>query len=329
MAGELVVVTGAAGFIGRHLARRLAREGYRVRALDARSPAVAPATDGIEYHQVDIRDHGRVADLVKGADTVHHLAAAHLEVHLAPAVYEAVNVAAVEHVVQACARAGVRRLVHTSSVGIYGHVRTPPATEDAPKHPNTVYERTKLAGEQAARTAAAALGVGLIVLRPAWVYGPGCPRTAKLLRTVRKGRFVYVGRGTNLRHPIHIDDMVEAYLLAGAASQSLSGRTYIIAGPCQVTVRELVETCARVLGARPPRLSIPSSLARALGLAAELAYGIAGREPPFSRRSLAFFESDSAFDTSAATRDLSFRATVDLEDGLRRTVAEVETVRAP
>lgn len=322
MAGTGVVVTGAGGFIGGHLVRRLAASGTSVRALDSRPRVGNLDAPGLAYHQVDIRDADGVARLVDGADTVYHLAAAHLEVHASPGMFEAVNVAAVEQLIQACRRAGVRRLVHTSSVGIYGHVSPAPATEDSPKHPKTAYERTKLAGELAAIAKAAAVDLDLVVLRPAWVYGPGCPRTAKLLRAVRRGRFVYVGGGRNLRHPIYIDDMVDAYLLAGAAPPSLSGRSFVIGGPRAVTLREFVEACARALGVSPPRLSLPAGLIWSLGLGAELAYRVVGREPPLSRRTLAFFENDSAFDTTAAVRDLGFRARVDLDEGLRRTVAE-------
>ena len=222
----------------------------------------------------------------------------------------------------------MRRLVHTSSVGIYGHVEDPPANEDAPKHPQTPYERTKLAGEEAVLRCAREAGLDVVVLRPAWVYGPGCPRTAKLLRSLRKRRFFYVGAGANLRHPLFIDDMVDAYLCAAAAPAEVAGRSYVIAGPRSMTLREMVETFARASGVMAPRLRLPRGVSRGLALAAEVAFRIAGREPPFSRRSLAFFENDNAFDTSAAERDLGFRAKVDLEEGLQRTLVLSEPAAA-
>ena len=315
------LVTGAAGFIGAHLVRHLASTGASVRALDVKRPPPVLDLAEVDYNESDICDARSLTDLLAGVDTVYHLASVHLEVHAGEDAFRRVNVRAAENLVSACAEAGVRRLVHTGSVGIYGHVEEPPAQEDSPKHPQTPYERTKLAGEEAALARAREVGQDVVVLRPAWVYGPGCPRTAKLIRTLRKGRFFYVGGGVNLRHPLFIDDMLDAFTLAADAPSAAAGRAYLIAGPRSMTLNEMVGTFARVLDVEAPRVSIPAPLGRGIGLAAELAFGLMRREPPFSRRSLAFFENDNAFDTSAAEQDLGFRAKVDLDEGLRRTLA--------
>jgi nucleoside-diphosphate-sugar epimerase len=318
--GSAVVVTGAAGFIGAHLARRLAAVGHEVRALDVRALPLETAGQRVRSLAVDVRDRAAVAAAARGAEVVFHLASVHLEVHAGEREFEEVNVAAAEGVVDACAEGGVRRLVHCSSVGIFGDVEGPPAGEDAPKRPMTAYERTKLAGEEAVLLRAAGRGVDVVVVRPAWVYGPGCGRTRKLLSSVRRGRFFYVGNGSNLRHPVFIEEMIDAFLLAADAPRAASGRTYIIGGPRAVTLRELVATCARELGVREPRLRVPVGLARGLGLGAECAFRLVGKEPPFSRRSLAFFLNNNAFDTSAAERDLGFRPRIDLPEGIRRTL---------
>ena len=317
------MVTGAAGFIGARLVRHLASLGHQVRALDVRPGPAEMRHHGVQYHQGDVRDADLVRRLARGVDTIYHLASVHLDVHTSDAAFRDVNVAAAQRLVEIAAEVGVRRLVHTSSVGIYGHIADPPAREDSPKRPDTPYERTKLAGEEAVLRRAREVGVDVVVVRPAWVYGPGCPRTEKLMRMLRKRRFLYVGDGLNLRHPIYIEDMLQAFVLAGTAPASLAGGVYLIAGPRFITLREMVETFARVLGVPAPKLSIPGRLGRSLGLTAELVFGLVGREPPFSRRSLAFFENHNAFDTSAAERDLGFRAMVDLPEGLRRTVGQL------
>jgi dihydroflavonol-4-reductase len=317
-----VMVTGAAGFIGTHLTRTLAVRGESVRAVDLEPDPHRFRLETVRYARADIRDTAALEPLLDGVDTVYHLASAHLQVNAEESTYREVNVDAAERLVRACARVGVRRLVHASSVGIYGHVAHPPACEDAPTAPGNMYERTKLEGETAVRKAAAEVGLELIVLRPAWVYGPGCPRMKKLLRSVKSGRFIYVGEGRNLRHPLYVSDAVEAFILAATASARLSGRAYLIAGPRYVELRELVEICARVQGVAAPRLRLPRQLMLALGRAAEITWGAAGREPPFSRRSLVFFENDNAFDTTAARRELGFEPTIDVEEGVRRTVRD-------
>ncbi|HJR15483.1 MAG TPA: NAD-dependent epimerase/dehydratase family protein [Gemmatimonadales bacterium] len=315
-----VLVTGAGGFIGAHLVNRLASLGMEVRALDLRRPNGLAREGQVRVHQVDICDRRALAPLLEGVDTVFHLASLHLEVGADPAAFDAVNVHASADLVTLAAEQGVRRLVHTSSVGVYGDAgRGPPLSEDAPKHPDSPYERSKLKGETAVISRAHDAGLELVALRPAWVYGPGCPRTGKLLRALRKGRFFYIGPGDNRRHPLFIDEMIHAFLLA-ADAPGQAGGIYNIAGPRIMPLREMVETFASVARVRLPTVHVPTPLGYAAGWAAELAFHAVNREPPLSRRSLAFFRSHNAWDISAAQRELGFEPAIDLEEGIRRTL---------
>jgi dihydroflavonol-4-reductase len=319
-AGRRVLVTGAAGFIGGHLVNRLAAEGMRVRAVDLNPLPQWVDGGSVEAHRVDIRDVAAMAALLEDVDVVFHLASVHLEVHASESDFTEVNVEAVGAVVRASARAGVRRIVHTSSVGIFGHVEDPPAGEDAPTNPITPYERTKLAGERRALEASERSGVEVVVVRPAWVYGPGCPRTRKLLGALGKRRFFFVGDGSNLRHPVYIDEAVEGFVLAARAGSSAAGRTFIIAGPRAMPLREMVDTAARVLGVPAPRIRVPVPLFHVMARGAEVGFGLMGRTPPFSRRTMSFFANDNAFSTDAAEKALGYRPRVDFEEGLRRTL---------
>lgn len=315
-----VLVTGAAGFIGRHLVRRLAEDGARVTAVDVEESPPSFASERIRYDRCDVRDTAKLEELLSEDGDVYHLASVHLEVGKDESAFEAVNVRAARDLVEACEVAGVRRLIHTSSVGIYGHVEDVPAREDSPKRPETPYERTKLVGERAVRDRAEEMDVELVVLRPAWVYGPGCRRTDKLTGALRTGRFFYIGKGDNLRHPLYIEDMLNAFLLAAEAPSDLSGNSYLVGGPRYMTLREMVDTFAGVMGVSPPRIHIPKPVGWGMGLAMEGLFTFSGSEPPFSRRSLAFFQNDNAFDISAARRDLGFDPVVDLEEGVARTL---------
>jgi nucleoside-diphosphate-sugar epimerase len=312
-----VLVTGGAGFIGRHLCAGLRDRGHQVACLDV----VASDVPGIATRVGDVRDAGLLDEMLSGADVVHHLASVHLDVHASERDFAAVNVDAATALVAAAARQGVRRVVHASSVGIYGHVADPPADEAAPRNPGNAYERSKAAGEDAALAAAREHLQEVVVLRPAWVYGPGCPRTAKLLRAIASGRFLYVGAGTNLRHPVYVDDVVAAFALAAEAPETVAGNAYIVAGPHALPLRAMVEAFARALGVPAPSRALPRPLAVGLGLGLEVAYGAVGKQPPFSRRSIVFFENDNAFETAAATRDLGFTARTDLDAGLAATLA--------
>jgi dihydroflavonol-4-reductase len=326
-----VLVTGARGFIGSHLVQRLASLGLQVRAVDLRPPVGHRSSSAVQAHQVDIGNPAAVGPLLEGVETVFHLASLHLEVRADPAAFEAVNVRASADLVTLAAQQGVKRFIHTSSVGIYGDAgRGSPLREDAPKHPDSPYERSKLKGETAILSRGRDLDLDLVVLRPAWVYGPGCPRTGKLLQALRSGRFFYIGPGDNRRHPLYIDEMIDAYLLA-AEAQGIRGGIYNVGGSRIMSLREMVETFARVAGAPQPRLHLPLPLGYAAGWAAELVFHAVDREPPLSRRSLAFFRSNNAWDISAARRELGFHPVIDLEEGVRRTLtgsAESSTDRS-
>jgi nucleoside-diphosphate-sugar epimerase len=315
------LVTGAGGFIGSHLIRHLAGRGWAVRAIDVH-PASGALDGNIEYRVCDIRDEPTLSEAIDGVDYVFNLASVHLDVHASFDQFQSVNVRALERVVELSADARVRRLIQVSSVGVYGHVESPPAKEDAPLHPENDYERTKAAGEEVARRAASRVGLDLVIVRPSWVYGAGCPRTAKLLRSLRKGQFFYIGKGDNLRHPIYVDDFLQGIELAALGPAVLAGKTFNLAGPRWMTVREMVSQFARAIGVRPPTLHAPRWLGMSVGWAAEQVSAVMGTEPPISRRTLAFFENDNAFDISAARGAFGFDPRTDLPGGVRQAVVD-------
>jgi nucleoside-diphosphate-sugar epimerase len=317
-----VLVTGAAGFVGSHFAPYLARRGFEVRAIDVHAPA-RPQASGVDFRVQDIREPQGLAAALTDVDTVFNLASVHLDVHATPEQFESVNVRALEQLIGLSAAARVRRVVQVSSVGVYGHVAQPPAAEDAPLNPENDYERTKAAGERAARAAARRAGLDLVIVRPSWVYGVGCPRTAKLIGSLRRRRFFFIGRGNNLRHPVYIDDLLAALELAAAAGPEVSGRTFNVAGPRYMTVEEMVGEFARALRVPPPAWHAPRWLGLTAGWAAEQVSAVVGAEPPLSRRTLAFFENDNAFDIGAARQALGFEPKIELPGGAREVIAEL------
>ena len=322
-----MLVTGAAGFVGSHFAPHLAARGFEVRAIDVHAPA-SPG-NGVDFRLQDIREPRGLAAALEGVDTVFNLASVHLDVHATPEQFESVNVRALEQLVELAAAARVRRLVQVSSVGVYGHVAHPPAGEDAPLNPENDYERTKAAGEAAARRAAERTGLDLVIVRPSWVYGVGCPRTRKLLRSLRKRQFFFIGPGNNLRHPIYIDDLDAALELTATAGSEISGRTFNIAGPRWMTVEEMVNEFARALRVPLPVVHAPRWLGLTVGWTAERVSAVVGIEPPVSRRTLAFFENDNAFDIHAARQSLGFDPRTDLPEGARALIASWDASPLP
>jgi nucleoside-diphosphate-sugar epimerase len=316
-----VLVTGAGGFIGRNLVRDQLDRGYSVTATDIDlSGLEAMKLDGhLRCQPADIRSTGDMRPLLEGCDRVFHLAAAHLDVLREEAYFHEVNVRAAGSFARIAAEEGVGRFVHCSTVGVYGALQSLPADEETRPAPDIAYEETKLAGEQAVREALSGAPTSAVILRPAWVYGPYCPRTLKLIRTIAHRRFFFVGDGKNLRHPVYISDMLEAFELA-ATRELPSGEVIIIAGPEAVSIERLIELIIAELGMDYAPLRLPTWFMEATCLAVEKMAGIVGREPPFSRRSLKFFSDSSEFAISKALRMLGFEPQIDTRKGLQLTI---------
>jgi nucleoside-diphosphate-sugar epimerase len=316
-----VLITGAGGFIGSHLVDSQLEKGNQVRVVDLHVERLShqQGHDQLELITGDITDPKLVERLVSEIEVVYHLASAHLDVSLSNKHYRQVNAQGTLRLVEAAYQAGVLRFVHCSSVGVMGDVKHPPADESYNSQPTNIYELTKREGEQAALNFAKQTGFPLVVARPAWVYGPRCPRTQKLFRTIAKGRFLVFGSGQNWRHPVYISDAVNGLELC-AQNRDRCGEVYIIAGSQPVRAIELVRLISRELGVKPPRLHLPITLGRLGGLSLESVFKLVGKQPPFSRRSLDFFLKDNAYDIGKARRELGYNPEVDLSTGIRQTI---------
>ena len=314
-----VLVTGATGFTGGHLARGLAARGDEVQVL-ARPSSKGAGLDGVLRFEGDLRDAAAVERAAAGVDVVYHIAAIYRQAGLRTEEYRAVNAGAVRTVIEAAARAGARRVVHCSTVGVHGDVEHPPADENAPLKPGDIYQQTKLEGEHVARQASADTGVEVVIARPTGIYGPGDRRLLKLFRGVARRRFAILGSGDILYHLTYIDDLVEGFRLCGTVAAA-AGRTYILAGPEVTTLKDLVGIVAEEAGVAPPRTHLPVWPFWIAGALCEAACKPFGIEPPLYRRRVDFFTKSRAFDISRARAEIGYAPQVELREGIRRTLA--------
>ncbi len=316
-----VLITGAGGFIGSHLVDSQLEHGHHVRAVDLHLDLLKHQAGHpcLETIRGDITEKNSVPQLMEGIDVVYHLASAHLDVSLSDAQYRNVNVDATLSLLDVAEQAGVKRFVHCSSVGVIGNVEHPPADETTECHPVNIYEQTKLEGERVALDFACQTGLPVVVARPAWVYGPRCPRTAKLLRTIARGRFPIFGDGKNMRHPVYITDAIQGLELC-AETTNIEGEVFIIAGEFPVESRDLVNVIRQQLNVRTPQIYLPIYLGQAAGRAIELTFKLMGRQPPFSRRSMDFFLKHNMYTIAKARSRLDYRPQVDLLTGIRKTI---------
>ena len=319
-----VAVTGGGGFIGHALVVDQARRGNRVRSLDINHSEPIPADLANPPERIDgtILDPAILGRTFAGCRTVFHLASAHLEVRKGQEYYRSVNVDGTEHVLEAAAGAGVSRVIHVSSVGVYGQVPHQVYTEDSPTSPANRYERTKLEGEKAARKKAEALGLNLVIVRPSWVYGAGCRRTRKIFRAIRKRRFLMVGNGDIRRDGIYIDDCLEGLDLC-ARHDKAPGELFLLVSGEAPALQEWVAKIAESQGVHPPRFRIPVLPMWFLGLGLEAAFKCIGKDAPFSRRSLRFFTNPTVFDSRKIRTLLGFEPKISFEEGIRLSAEEM------
>ena len=318
-----VLVTGATGFTGGHLAQYLSARGDAVRALvRPRSRATFDASPlpakGVVAVEGDLTDAAALARAASGIEVVYHIAATYREAGQPDAAYRAVNVEGTRNVLEAARAGGARRVVHCSTGGVHGHIAHPPANEDAPFNPGDVYQETKLEAEQLARAFGDRAGLDVVVARPIGIYGPGDTRFLRMFRGLARGKFPMIGNGKPFYHLTYIDDLVEGFRLCGTVPGAKGG-TYILAGPRYTTLEQLVEMVAKELNVTPPRVHLPVWPFWTAGLLCEIMCVPLRIEPPIFRRRLDFYTKSRAFDTTRARTELGFAPKVDLEEGIKRT----------
>ncbi len=312
-------VTGVSGFTGGWLAKRLVERGYDVRGLVRDPEKAAHLRDlGVTLLQGDLREKDSFAQAVKGTDVVFHVAAAYRQEGVPNNYFWEVNVEGTRNLLEAAKEAGVRRFVHTSTVGVQGEIANPPATEEAPFNPGDVYQESKKAGELLARKFFEENALPGVVVRPVGIYGPGDTRFLKIFRFVYNGKFRMIGSGKVLYHLTFVDDLVQGIILAGEKEEAV-GQVYTIGGPEFTTLEKLVELIAEVLDVPVPRKRLPVWPFWVAGLLCEGICRPLRIEPPIYRRRLDFFTKDRAFDISKARRELGYEPKISLKTGLKIT----------
>jgi nucleoside-diphosphate-sugar epimerase len=310
-------ITGASGFIGSHLAARLVRDGWQVRAL-VHSREIEDAT-GIEQVKGDIRDGEPLRAAMNGTDVLFHLASALGASILKEEEFRAVNAEGTRAALGAAGAAGVKRIVHFSSAGVLGHVADgKAAAEDHALAPRDAYDRTKLEGERIALEFAAG-GANVVVIRPGWVYGPADRRTLKLFRAAAQRLVPVVGRGRTLQTPVYVDDLIEGTLLCAAKGRR--GEIYNLAGPEVLTVKEIVAAVAEAAGAKPQRIALPLLPTKAAAWGLGKIFGIAGKEAPLNPSRLAFFIHPKPLDIRKAVAELGYAPAWDFRHGAATAAA--------
>ena len=321
------LVTGGSGFLGRRLVGRLLAGGRSVAVL-CRRPAPDLEAMGVRLIRASLEDADAVQAACAGVSTVFHTAA---KVGVWGRYEDSfrANVLGTRGVIAGCRRHGVARLIHTSTPSVvYNGKDLADADESLPLATRcpSPYPLTKALAEREV-LAANSPGMRTIALRPHLIWGPGDPHLVpRLLARERSGRLRIVGSGCNRVDMVHVENAVDAHLLAEAAlgepGSPAAGRAYFITNGEPVVLWDWINGLLAALG-RPRverRLSLPA--AQAVGALCEVAWRLLPLpgEPPLTRFIAAELAKDHWFDISAARRDLGYAPRVSMADGTAELV---------
>lgn len=314
-----IVVTGATGFIGRHVCRHLLDQGATVHGVARDDPGIP----GVQSYRISgLDDAAGLARALAGAYGVVHLAGrAHVGESASPAVealYRRVNADGAGAVLDAAAGAGVRRFILASSVKAVGEASgQTPWTEATDPRPADPYGRSKRAAEQMVMSAAAARGIEAVALRFPLVYGPGVKANMlRLFGAVHRRAPLPVGGIRNQRSLLYLGNLAAAVshlLLVGAMGRGV----YFLSDGRNLSTPELVRGIGRALGHGPLVVSIPEWLLNGLG---RIGDGIRRFAPfPLGSQQIQRLTGSLAVDSSAFMRDFGFRPPYSVDEGLEVT----------
>lgn len=316
---EPIVVTGATGFIGRHLLRRLRREGYRPRAFVLPSdPLPEDWGDAVEVVRGNVTQPLTVSAAMRDAKTVFHLAAM-VGDWGTEEQHQLVTVRGTENVLTAAVRADARVLL-ASSVVVYGDgIRTEVCDERRPfGKPLGPYSRSKQAQEKLARRLEGTDGLKVTLIRPTNVFGPGSvPWVDLAVAELRRGSPTLIGDGRRAAGLTYVDNVVDVFVRAAERPGTI-GRAYNANDDNGITWVRYFTELAEISGAPPPK-SIPYAVARLAASGLETGFRIARRKtrPPITREALNLVGSHHRVPISRAQEELGYAPLITYAEGMR------------
>jgi nucleoside-diphosphate-sugar epimerase len=324
-----ILVTGSNGFLGAALCRKLVERGDEVRGLVRRTSDLS-LLEGIPVEQVtgSLEDTASLDRAVSGVELVYHVAAAVTDWG-SYAYFHRINVEGTQNILQAAARAGVRRFVHVSSVAVHSFSGGRDMNENAPLFPTPFpYCQTKREAEALVMEAHRKGEVEAAVVRPGDIYGPG-DRVGllKMAPLLEKGLMAIIKRGRSLGAFAYVENLADGIVLAGIRPEA-AGQAYILTDGIKLTWREYFQKLTQALDLPPVRISLPPWMA--YGVAAFLegifrVFRVKAR-PPVTRYLVAHLRKDFHFGIEKARLELGYHPAIGVDEAIRRTAQWYKSV---
>lgn len=318
-----VLVTGASGFLGGALTRKLIHQGETVRVL-IRQTSDLSHLDGlhIEFVYGDLADGEALAEAVRKTSTVFHCAARSSDWGTR-SDFEQANVVGVKNLIAAAGHeSSISRFVHVSTTDVFGYPRKSSVESLRPTDIGLPYNRTKVAGELLVREAGEA-GLPVTIARPVTIFGPRSAEFAvEMARLLLDRGLPIIGGGKSQAGLIYVDDVAEA-LIAMAASPATIGKAYSLRDPAEMNWLKYISELAIGIGAELPRFNLPTRPAFAIATAMEGAYHLARtrRRPLLTRHAVYILTRPQNYPIDRAVADFGFAPTVGLKTGIEKTIA--------
>jgi ornithine--oxo-acid transaminase len=329
---DVCLITGATGFIGGHLARRLVDEGKQVRCL------VRPTSDTTSLDKLEVEiaignlgDARSLARAAEGCRYVFHCGALVSDWATREEITRT-NVTGTRNLLQASVDASIKRFIHVSSTDVYGYPGGAAIDEThAPTRFRNWYAQTKLAAEAEVRRAEEAHALGAVILRPSTVYGPGSKEVVgEIAKAIRNRSMLLIDRGRAIAGLCYVDNLVDAAVLA-LSHEAAPGQAFNVSDGLDVTWKEFTDALANGLGCSQARWSMPYWMANGIGFTLEHGYRLLRKTtrlttpPLLSRQAVHVLGRDQDFSNRKAREMLGWEPRIGYAAGLETTLAWLQT----
>jgi nucleoside-diphosphate-sugar epimerase len=315
--GSNVLVTGATGYTGTVLVKKLIDYDLNVKAIARESSNISVFKGlSVKWIRGEVYDKDTIKEGMKDVQYVFHLAAAFREAKSTRKDYWNVHVKSTQLIVEeALKNSKFKRMIHVSTMGVHGHIENPPGDENSPFAPGDDYQKTKSEAEIWLKDSTGKKDFPYTIIRPCGIYGPGERRLLKLYKMAAKRFFPILGNGMCWYHFVHVEDLTNAMILA-ATEDNVLGEAFLIGSKKAIRLEEMAAIIAREYKNKLQILRLPIGPFFLLGDICEAICKPLRLEPPIYRRRVAFYSKDRNFSVRKMQEVLGYQPLYDNKKGI-------------